>query len=203
MPTLDTYVGDLAAVVDAAGLERFALFGISGGGPTAIEYAVRNPERVSAARPLRDLDARPLQARRRRGRAVAAADRPDTRGLGRRGPRIPAGVQLDLHPERRRGAEALVRRPAAGLEQRRDGCTAVAVAQPKPTISDTARRVTQPALVLHARQDRAVPVRGGAAPGVAPPGRPLRDARERQPHPPGRGARLGGVPLGGACVPRR
>ena len=46
-PTLDTYVGDLAAVVDAAGLERFALFGVSGGGPTAIEYAVTYPERVS------------------------------------------------------------------------------------------------------------------------------------------------------------
>src|SRR5918993_5815979 len=46
-PTLDSYVGDLAAVVDAAGLERFALFGVSGGGPTALEYAVRNPGRVS------------------------------------------------------------------------------------------------------------------------------------------------------------
>ena len=42
-PTLDTYVGDLAAVVDAAGLERFALLGLSGGGPTAIEYAAGTP----------------------------------------------------------------------------------------------------------------------------------------------------------------
>jgi pimeloyl-ACP methyl ester carboxylesterase len=46
-PTLHTYVDDLAAVADAAGLERFVLFGVSGGGPTAIEYAVRSPERVS------------------------------------------------------------------------------------------------------------------------------------------------------------
>src|SRR5258705_13256808 len=46
-PSLADYVGDLGAVVDAAGLERFALLGLSGGGPTAIEYAARNPERVS------------------------------------------------------------------------------------------------------------------------------------------------------------
>ena len=43
IPTLDNYVGDLAAVVDAAGIERFALLALSGGGPTAIEYAARNP----------------------------------------------------------------------------------------------------------------------------------------------------------------
>jgi pimeloyl-ACP methyl ester carboxylesterase len=47
MPTLDTYVGDLAAVVDAARVDRFALFGLAGGSPTAIEYAVRYPERVT------------------------------------------------------------------------------------------------------------------------------------------------------------
>ena len=38
---------DLEAVVDAVGLERFPLLGISQGGPVAIAYAVRNPERVS------------------------------------------------------------------------------------------------------------------------------------------------------------
>lgn len=38
---------DLEAVVDAAGLERFPLLGISQGGATCIEYAVKHPERVS------------------------------------------------------------------------------------------------------------------------------------------------------------
>jgi pimeloyl-ACP methyl ester carboxylesterase len=46
-PTLDTFVGDLAAVVDAAGLERFTLLALSGGGAAAIAYALKNPERVS------------------------------------------------------------------------------------------------------------------------------------------------------------
>jgi pimeloyl-ACP methyl ester carboxylesterase/DNA-binding CsgD family transcriptional regulator len=38
---------DLDAVVHAAGLERFALFGASQGAAIAIEYAARHPERVS------------------------------------------------------------------------------------------------------------------------------------------------------------
>jgi pimeloyl-ACP methyl ester carboxylesterase len=41
------WVDDLEAVVDAAGLDRFSLLGISQGGPVAIAYAVRHPERVS------------------------------------------------------------------------------------------------------------------------------------------------------------
>jgi pimeloyl-ACP methyl ester carboxylesterase/DNA-binding CsgD family transcriptional regulator len=45
--TLDAFVDDLEAVVDAAGLERFALLGISQGGAAAICYAVRHPKRVS------------------------------------------------------------------------------------------------------------------------------------------------------------
>jgi pimeloyl-ACP methyl ester carboxylesterase/DNA-binding winged helix-turn-helix (wHTH) protein len=41
------WVRDLEAVVDAAGLDRFPLLGISQGGPVAVAYAVRHPERVS------------------------------------------------------------------------------------------------------------------------------------------------------------
>jgi pimeloyl-ACP methyl ester carboxylesterase len=40
-------VSDLEAVVDAAGLERFALFGISQGCAVSIAYAVRHSERVT------------------------------------------------------------------------------------------------------------------------------------------------------------
>ena len=44
---LDELVADLESVVDAAGLERFALLGISQGGAVSIVYAARHPERVS------------------------------------------------------------------------------------------------------------------------------------------------------------
>ena len=43
---LDTWVGDLGLIVDTLGLESFDLLGMSQGGPVAIEYAVRHPERV-------------------------------------------------------------------------------------------------------------------------------------------------------------
>ena len=45
--TIDTWVADLEAVVDAAGIERFALFGCSQGCAISVAYAARHPERVS------------------------------------------------------------------------------------------------------------------------------------------------------------
>lgn len=45
--SLDLFTDDLAAVVDAAGIEKFALYGASQGTPIAINYALRHPERVS------------------------------------------------------------------------------------------------------------------------------------------------------------
>ena len=45
--SFDAFVGDLESVVDAAGLERFPLLGISQGCSFSIAYAARHPERVS------------------------------------------------------------------------------------------------------------------------------------------------------------
>ena len=45
--SLEARVGDLAAIVEAAGHERFALLGMSGGAPVAIAYATQHPERVT------------------------------------------------------------------------------------------------------------------------------------------------------------
>jgi class 3 adenylate cyclase len=45
--SVDAFVYDLEAVVDALGFEKVALYGISQGGRTSIAYAVRHPERVS------------------------------------------------------------------------------------------------------------------------------------------------------------
>ncbi len=45
--SFEAWVNDLGAVVDAAGLGRFAILGMSQGAAVAIAYAVRHPERVS------------------------------------------------------------------------------------------------------------------------------------------------------------
>lgn len=44
---LHARVADLEAIADAAGLDRFALLGMSQGGPAAITYAARHPGRVT------------------------------------------------------------------------------------------------------------------------------------------------------------
>jgi DNA-binding SARP family transcriptional activator/pimeloyl-ACP methyl ester carboxylesterase len=46
--SLDAWVLDLECVVDACGLDRFPLLGISQGCAVCIEYAARHPDRVSA-----------------------------------------------------------------------------------------------------------------------------------------------------------
>lgn len=44
---LEARVADLSAVIDAAGLDRCAIVGMSQGGPVAVAYAVQQPARVS------------------------------------------------------------------------------------------------------------------------------------------------------------
>src|SRR3954468_10677092 len=46
-PRLEARIGDLEAVADDAGLERFALMGMAQGGPPAIAYATRHPDRLT------------------------------------------------------------------------------------------------------------------------------------------------------------
>jgi pimeloyl-ACP methyl ester carboxylesterase len=45
--SLDAWVADLETVVDAAGLDRFALLGVSTGTAVAVAYAARHPERLT------------------------------------------------------------------------------------------------------------------------------------------------------------
>jgi class 3 adenylate cyclase len=48
VPTLEQRIDDVRAVMDAAGSERAALFGVSEGGPMSVLFAATHPERVEA-----------------------------------------------------------------------------------------------------------------------------------------------------------
>src|SRR3954452_1071351 len=48
VPTLEQRIDDVRAVMDAAGSERAALFGVSEGGPMSIMFAAIHPERATA-----------------------------------------------------------------------------------------------------------------------------------------------------------
>src|SRR3954465_9798356 len=48
VPTLEERIDDVRAVMDAAGSERAALFGISEGGPMSVLSAATHPDRVAA-----------------------------------------------------------------------------------------------------------------------------------------------------------
>ena len=45
--SFETWVRDLECVVEAAGFRHFSMVGTCWGGPIAIEYAARHPERVT------------------------------------------------------------------------------------------------------------------------------------------------------------
>lgn len=158
---LDLWVEDLEAVVDALGVERVALLGVSQGGPVALAYAVRHPERVSHL----ILFGTYARGMRRRGDAFQERQ---------------AGLQVDLarvawgtsSPTFREVfAKQFVPRAAPEeigwfTEQLR--LTTDEVNAPllegafhDLDVSDLARQVRTPTLVMHAVGDEAVPFEEG------------------------------------------
>ncbi len=143
-------VATLATVVDALGLERVDRLGLSVGAPTAAAYAARHPERVSslaffggfahgeaiAPRPLRE--------------ALTAT----VRAHWGAGSRVLSDVWLP-------GANAALRERFARL-QRAAASAEVAAAALEAVYATDVREllpaVAAPAVVIHRRRDRAIPV---------------------------------------------
>jgi pimeloyl-ACP methyl ester carboxylesterase/DNA-binding CsgD family transcriptional regulator len=159
-PTLDSYVADLSAVVDAAGLERFALLGVSGGGPTVLAYAARHPERVSRL---------VLYGTWARGRLLRGEDQIERARLLGELIRVGWGGTVPAF----RQVFSSIYIPSAGEEEKRwydelqqassSGATAARLweSRSRTDVSDIARGVGRPALVLHGRNDGAVPYEEG------------------------------------------
>jgi pimeloyl-ACP methyl ester carboxylesterase/DNA-binding winged helix-turn-helix (wHTH) protein len=160
--TFDDWVTDLESVVEALGLERFPLLGVSQGGAVAVAYAARHPEQVTKlvlcsayAR------GREVRARNDEERRAAALDLELARvGWGRDDPAfrqvfaaqfLPDGTRADWeafdHLQRRTTSpENAVR----FLEE-----------FARVDVRELAESVSCPTLIMHARDDHRVPMRYG------------------------------------------
>ena len=169
--SFDAFVRDLETVVDAAGISRFALLGISQGCAISIAYAVRHPDRVSHL----ILYGGYAVGSNRRARSAAQKEEDDALltlmrvGWGKENAAfrqlftsqfMPGGTkeQADWYNELQRitvSADVAVRMHES------NGDTDVSALLP---------RVTVPTLVMHAREDARVPFESGRRMAAGIPG---------------------------------
>jgi pimeloyl-ACP methyl ester carboxylesterase len=161
--SLDARIRDLEAVVAALGLKHFALYGYSGGGPTAVAYTDRHPEQVTSL----------VLAATYLGRS-AGHDNPFF-DLG-----VLARTDWDLSAARAAFVELLA--PDAGEVERRvlmhflriagEGSAVAGFIESiaEIDVSQQARTIRLPTLVVSGSIDRVVPVESSRALAAAIPG---------------------------------
>src|SRR6266849_6310936 len=162
--SFERHIEDLEAVVDAAGFKQFVLTGMTGGGPIAIAYAARHPDRVSHL---------VLYGTFTRGRIARAANALELEeahtllklieiGLGRDDPAFRQFVTSQFFPdgtaEQFRSFNELVRQSASPS----DAATLLRVFY-TIDIREIAPKVRCPTLVLHPSEDARVPFEEGRA----------------------------------------
>lgn len=160
--SLDAWVSDLEAVVDHAGLRRFPIFAVCQGGPMAIEYAARHPERVSQLVLFGSFARGVLK------RNPSAAELEELKvmrqlvelGWGRDNEAFQQVWSALLQPK-----STLERLHSLAELQSRSSTSDMVVkllrVVAKIDVSESARRVQCPTLVLHPRRSRAAPFEEG------------------------------------------
>jgi pimeloyl-ACP methyl ester carboxylesterase/DNA-binding CsgD family transcriptional regulator len=160
--SLDARLADLKAVIDAAGFERLALIGISQGGPLAVAFAARYPERIS------HLVLFATFARGRLMRDPSSSDREQAELMSSLirmgwGQGLPAFRRLfttlfipDASPAQMEWFDELQR-----VTSDPETAARIRHARNHDDVSDEATRVACPTLVIHARDDALVPFAEG------------------------------------------
>lgn len=167
---LDAWVADLEAVVDDAGLDRFPLFAMCQAGPVGIAYAARHPDRVTEL----VLYGTYAVGRFRRGseRERQEAEAMLTLMSSGWGQENPAVRRLwgsrfiaDASPEQVRWFDELRQwsaTPEAAVRHMQ--------ARYQVDVTEDARRLAVPTLVLHGHQDAVVPFELGRQLAALVPG---------------------------------
>jgi pimeloyl-ACP methyl ester carboxylesterase/DNA-binding CsgD family transcriptional regulator len=160
--SLATRVADLEAVVDAAGFESFALLGMSQGGPVAIAYAAQHAERVTQL----VLFATYARGRLRRDPSPSAREQAKLMislirmGWGRDDPvfrRLYTTLFMpDATAEEMAWFDELQR-----VTTEPETAVLIRHARNDDEVTDTAKLVSTPTLVLHARDDALAPYSEG------------------------------------------
>jgi len=158
--SVDCLVKDLEAVVDALGFEQVTLWGISQGGPVAITYAARHPERVSHlvlngtfARPRPPKDQKELKLRQAMLTLIRegwGSDSPIYRQT------FTAMFMPNADPEQLNWFTEL-QRVSTSPENAANFLTQLAGFD----VTDLLPGIQTPTIVFHSRGDRAVPFEGG------------------------------------------
>ncbi len=165
----EAFVDDLEAVVDAAGLDDFALYGGSQGAPIGLAYAVRHPDRVRClilhGGYVRGRMRREAAGESEQGEALVTLMR---HGWGKEGsPFMKAFTSMympNATPEQLQGAVKLQKQTASP-----ENAVKLRIAVDNFDVSDLLDKVASPTLVIHARNDGIQPLDQGRelAAGIA------------------------------------
>ncbi|MBM3568160.1 MAG: alpha/beta fold hydrolase [Alphaproteobacteria bacterium] len=169
--SFDRFVDDLAAVIDAAGIERCALVGISQGCAIAVAYAARHPERVSRM----VLYGGYVLGANKRSRTAAQIEEFEATltlmrlGWGQNNPAFRQMFTTQFIPEAtRQQADYFNELQRASTSPE----TAVRImrAIAETDVGDLLAKLRAPTLVLHAREDARVPFEMGRRMAAGIPG---------------------------------
>jgi len=175
--TLDDRAAEIEAVMDAVGFGKAVVFGMSEGGPASIVFAATRPQRARALilygsfayfyfHGWDDLDHDPAELRARELRELGEDYTPSTEQFARAQEFGPAfrsawgsGAVLKAFMPSVRSIRqlAMFERMSASPGMARVTLEALARIDVRPILPT----ITVPTLVVHARDDRAVPVQGG------------------------------------------
>jgi pimeloyl-ACP methyl ester carboxylesterase len=159
-------VGDLAAVIDRLGVERVGIYASSSGGPTAIAYTARHPDRVSRLVLAATFASTAWMSTERRELLDkllplmrSSWEQPEVRNM------VVDLIAPDIDGVERRLASEFMRRSGDG-----PAVAGFIIENFQHDVEDLARQITVPTLVIQGRDDQLFSVEAGRTLAALIPG---------------------------------